>query len=577
MGVSADNNKNHELKICCIIPVYNNAETIADVITAVIKHSLPCIVVNDGSSDNTFNVLNRLKSESIRIINFDKNSGKGAAVAAAMELAFREGFTHAVQVDADGQHDLNDLPAFLEACKREPAALICGQPVFDKDVPLARLYGRKLSIWLSRLETLSTDIADILYGFRVYPLDTATEVIKQYNIGGYMEFDTAIAIRLYWLGVPIRNIKTKVSYPEGGVSHFRMLTDNLRIALLHMRLLAELPFKVPALLRRRQTDRQYWFYRQERGSYSFIWLGTTILRTIGRRAFIVLFYPIITYFFLTSNSCRRASRSYQEKVYKTNKGKLALGRKPGFRSVFAHFVQFGEMIVDRVQAWSNAIPLEDLKWENVEPLLTLIKHKKGGLFVSAHFGSLEVVRTLSPSIPGLKVNALMLRSFTAKLGKIRDSTLNEERLIALEDFGPASLIKIKELVEKGEFVALLGDRVAVGTPGRTRQTTFFGEAACFPEGPWILAALLECPVFLVCCIRESSGLYRVYFEKFADRIILNRNKRDECLQECVVRYAGRLEHYCLKAPLQWFNFYDFWYQDGNLDRLAADNTLKETA
>lgn len=185
--------------ICCLIPVYNNEETITSVVKSLREYDLPCIIVNDGSSDNTSQLVSALaKSDSqLHLLNLSSNSGKGAAVIAGFSKAIELGFTHALQLDADGQHDVKDVPKFIELATQNLEHLIAGKPLFDKQAPLARLWGRKLSVWLSWLETLSRDIGDVLYGMRIYPLAACKSLLAKRNIGSRMDFDTDIAIKLY--------------------------------------------------------------------------------------------------------------------------------------------------------------------------------------------------------------------------------------------------------------------------------------------------------------------------------------------------------------------------------------------
>lgn len=562
-STSTEENNVATFNPCCIVPVYNNDSTVSDLVKGVLAQNIPCLVVNDGSNDRTRSTVETIKSNfsKLLIINHDRNYGKGAAITTGIREAFKHGFTHAVTIDADGQHDYRDLPKFISAAQANPKALICGQPIFDRSIPSLRLYGRRISIWLSRLETLSTNIADILCGYRVYPLESSLALIEKNYLGNRMAFESAIAIRLYWSGVPIRNVATKVSYPKNGISHFAMWHDNFRLILLHLRLIALLPLYIPTLLslKFQHTDTTHWFSTPESGNSFAIWLGATILKKVGRDAFSILFYPIITYFFLTASKYRAGSRIYLTQLFSTERGRQSLNRVPDGCMVYAHFVQFGQMIIDRVLTWGNFISLDSLEWKGIEELMPLVERQQGGIFISAHFGSLEVVRTLTEKIPGLKVNALMQRNFAAKLGAIRDSAGAGNRLVDVQDFSPATVLKLREFVDRGEFVALLGDRVAVSTPDRSRPARFLGKDAYFPEGPWIMAALLECPVFLVFCVRLANNNYRVYFEKFTNQVTLPRGNRGEALQAYIKQYARRLEEHCFNAPLQWFNLHDFWH------------------
>jgi glycosyltransferase involved in cell wall biosynthesis len=237
---------------CAVIPIYNHKDTIAATARALRAHGLPVLVVDDGSDDATRAVLDALAAEDgIRLLRLPQNQGKGRALTAGFIAAHETGHTHALQIDADGQHDVADVPRFLAEAAADPRAMICGKPVYDDSVPRARLYGRYVTHFFVWVETLSLDIQDSMCGFRLYPLAPTRAEIARKPLPARMDFDTEIAVRLYWRGVPVRNLPTRVIYPENGLSHFRMWRDNLRISAMHTRLLLGMLPRAPALLWRR--------------------------------------------------------------------------------------------------------------------------------------------------------------------------------------------------------------------------------------------------------------------------------------------------------------------------------------
>ena len=219
---------------CAIIPTYDNRDTLEAVVERVRRFVPHVIVVDDGSGPESRAVAERLASEGLAEVHFrEHNGGKGAAVMTGLEAARAAGMTHALQIDADGQHDAEDIPRFLDASKRTPAALVLGQPVFDATAPKARLWGRKLSVFWCMVETTSTKIGDPLCGFRVYPVDAGLAAKPR---GRTMDFDPEIAVRLVWDDVPVVHVRTRVRYfsaEEGGVSHYRGVRDTLLIARMH--------------------------------------------------------------------------------------------------------------------------------------------------------------------------------------------------------------------------------------------------------------------------------------------------------------------------------------------------------
>lgn len=242
------------MNTCIVIPVFNHGATLATVLAQLEPFGLPIILVDDGSDADTALTLQQLASEQpqrITLYTRPENGGKGAAVMDGLRQARQLGFSHALQIDADGQHRSADLPHFLDAARSNPDALITGTPQYDASVPKGRLYGRYLThVWVW-INTLSLDIRDSMCGFRVYPLAPTLAIIDRVTLGKHMEFDCEILVRLHWQNTPIINLPTAVQYPENGLSHFRLLKDNLLISKMHARLFFGMLVRLPWILRQR--------------------------------------------------------------------------------------------------------------------------------------------------------------------------------------------------------------------------------------------------------------------------------------------------------------------------------------
>ena len=243
-------------KPCIIIPVYNHAEAIEITVEKVREElaELHVILVNDGSDQVCSEVLEKIQQEVayVHLLNLPKNLGKGGAVKAGLGRAQQLEFTHALQLDADGQHDTTDIPRFLQSAEQRPAEMIVGVPAFDRSVPRMRYYARYLThVWIW-INTLSFQIKDSMCGFRVYPVEETQFLISHHRIGNRMDFDIEILVRWFWQGHQICQLTTKVKYPIGGVSHFRALHDNLLISLLHTKLFFMMLFTSPLILFRRR-------------------------------------------------------------------------------------------------------------------------------------------------------------------------------------------------------------------------------------------------------------------------------------------------------------------------------------
>jgi glycosyltransferase involved in cell wall biosynthesis len=236
---------------CALVPVYDHGSTVAATVAGLQAHGLPVLLVDDGSARATRDILDALTG--VQLLRLVTNQGKGRALTAGLQAAHAAGYTHALQIDADGQHDLADVPRFLAEARAHPAALVCGRPVFDHSVPRARLYGRYLTHVCVWIETLSLALQDSMCGFRVYPLASTAAQIAARPPLPRMDFDTDIAVRLVWRGVPVRNLPTRVVYPAHGLSHFRMGADNVRITVMHARLLLGMLPRLPGLLWRKRA------------------------------------------------------------------------------------------------------------------------------------------------------------------------------------------------------------------------------------------------------------------------------------------------------------------------------------
>jgi glycosyltransferase involved in cell wall biosynthesis len=245
-----------------LIPTYNSGPRLLTTVRDALERWSPVWVVVDGSTDGShLPVLELALTEpGLRVLPRNINRGKGAVVLDGAEAARVAGFTHALVMDADGQHPADRIAEFMMISQNQPAALIAGRPVFGADAPWVRLNGRKLSIGMAHLETLGRVIDDPLFGFRVYPLGSLVEGMRRTRYARRYDFDPEIAVRMAWAGTPVINVPAVCRYfseAEGGVSHFRYLRDNVRMVWLHVRLLLQWFWRGPAMLlaRRRTAQR----------------------------------------------------------------------------------------------------------------------------------------------------------------------------------------------------------------------------------------------------------------------------------------------------------------------------------
>lgn len=530
-------------------------------------------MIDDGSDPQTAKVLAdyAAKETWLSLVRLELNKGKGAAVLRGISHARRLGYSHALQLDADGQHNLDDIPDLLAISRAAPDALVSATPVYDHTIPRARLYGRYVTHFCVWVETLSFCIEDSMCGFRVYPVVASDDLANSRQIGQRMDFDTDIMVRLYWRNIPVRFLPSKVVYPANGISHFEPLADNVRITWMHTKLICGMFLRIPTLLRKTPPARpagppSHWSQIRESGAYGGMFLGVWCYRLLGRQALRLLLYPIMGYFFLRNSRARAASKDFLGRVYDyqlTPVGNLG-GREPYFSSPpgladsFSHFMQFGRSIVDRVGSWVGDIDRGEAVFSGREQLLECVESGRGGVLLTSHLGNAEMFRALKKDASGIKINVLVFNDNARQINRLmkRLNPRADLELIQISSVGPGTAILLNEKLANGEFIVIAADRTSPVAPGKSMQAPFLGEVASFPEGPFVLAGLLACPVFLLFCLEQ--GAHHFYLEHFADELPIPRRERAKLLQQYITRYAQRLEHYALAAPLQWFNFFDFW-------------------
>lgn len=547
---------------CVLIPCYNHGAMMASVLARLQPFGLPCIVVDDGSDTTTRDELARLAvaHPQLTLIRLPENAGKGAAVLSGMQAAAAAGFSHAVQVDADGQHAIEDIPKLLALAELHPTALISGQPIYDDSIPRSRLYGRWVThVWVW-IETLSLQLKDSMCGFRVYPLAPTLHLAQRVALGKRMDFDTEVMVRLYWQGNTSYFVPTRVTYPLDGLSHFDALKDNLRISRMHTRLFFGMLPRIPSLLFRRASP--HWARQQEVKGLWGMRLMLLVWRLLGRKVFSLLLYPVVGVYWLTASTARQSSQRWIARV----REQLTARQMPLPRSLtsYQHFLRFGDAMLDKIASWRGELRLgRDVIFAPGAEETLNVSSPRGKLLLASHLGDVEACRALAQLQGSKTINALVFSDNAQRFKQIMQEMAPQAglNLLPVTDIGPDTAILLKEKLDRGEWIAIVGDRIAVnpqrGGEWRVCWSRFMGQAAPFPQGPFILASILRCPVDLIFALRQQGKL-RIHCEPFADPLLLPRADRQNALQQAIDRYAERLEHYALQSPLDWFNFFDFW-------------------
>ena len=290
-----------------------------------------------------------------------------------------------------------------------------------------------------------------------------------------------------------------------------------------------------------------WTALPERGTPASLRLIAWIAVHIGRSAARLLLYPITLYFEISARAARRVSYEYLKRVR---------GCPPHWWHVFRHFHCFAATILDRVYLLRGEFEHFDVALHEKEILHRQIESGKGCILLGSHFGSFEVLRTLGVTQQDFPLKVLMDIAHNQNITRFLDALNHKIASTVIVPDRPDTLLRVKESLDAGFLVGMLGDRVSSGD--KTTQCRFFGSPATFPAGPILIAAMMHCPVILFFGLYRGGKRYEIYFEHFADDVILNRDHRAEDIQHWMQRYAERLEHYARLAPYNWFNFYPFW-------------------
>jgi len=555
------------MKICLLIPVYDHPHTIRALVQDLARFDLPCILVDDGSHAETAKVLDELAAQYgfVHLERRARNGGRGAAMQTGYRCARGLGFSHALQLDADGQHSPNDVPAMIEAAHKHPSHMILGAPIFDASAPASRLFGRQISRFWVWLETLGFAIDDPLCGLRLLPLEPACRVLDR-GCGQQMAFDTELIVRMYWEGVAVVNVPARVRYFEDGISHFRPVRDNLHLSWLHARLVAQLPLHAPWLLARRMRGGRdaSWHERNERGSELGIRIVVWLYCSFGEPVARGLVLLVVAYFFATDRSARRASREYLARVRAVS-GTPA--ERAGFartRDVFRHFLEFGWSILDRAGFWLGKRERFKVDVEGAAELDRVAEEGRGAIVLGAHLGSFDVLRLLAASDSPILVHVLMYTRHARRINRVferldqRSGTSRARvRVLQIEPGAFEHALRAKACVQRGEVIGILADRTHPQEASRSLVVDVLGAPARLPRGPFALARSLDCPVLLMLGVRTGRRRYRVEVTRLPEDRSLARDRSAE-IQHLAQQYADWLGGGCARYPLQWFNFHDFW-------------------
>jgi predicted LPLAT superfamily acyltransferase len=289
-----------------------------------------------------------------------------------------------------------------------------------------------------------------------------------------------------------------------------------------------------------------WREAPERGTAGGMALMARLTLGLGRGATRCILLPLCLYYYAAAPQVRRASRAFLAR---------ALGREPGARDVLRHFHSYASTLHDRMLLAAGRSEAFDIAVSGADKIDRMLAFGRGCLLVGSHLGSFEVLRALERtsvyrvSVVMHEANARRMQALFSRLAPGL-----QQRVIA--SGRPDTMLRIKECLERGEIVGILGDRPL--SEERTASRDFLGAPARFPLGPWLLAAVLGCPVGLFFGLYRGGARYEIELERVSDGELVPRETREAAATSQLERYVARLEHHARRAPYNWFNFYDFW-------------------
>lgn len=290
-----------------------------------------------------------------------------------------------------------------------------------------------------------------------------------------------------------------------------------------------------------------------------IWGMRLLLRIYllcGRTVLQLFLYPVVIYYWLINRQARQASQAYLNRLAAFAP---TLKLRGSFFWSFRHFISFANAIIDKLAAWSGALTRAEVQYHRRNEIIAQIRKGQGVVLLGSHLGNLEVCRVIADFDKSLRINVLLHNKHAKKFNRLLKQTSDSSQLnlIQVTEITAATSMLLKDKIDGGELVIIAADRSLPGNRQHVTKVNFLGAEALMPQGPFILAGLLKCPVYTVFCLKQQ-GKHVIYFDHFSDMLNLPRKTREQAIQQITQRYAERLQTYCLKEPLQWFNFFDFW-------------------
>ena len=567
-------------KFAFLVPFYNHPQNIKALIAALKTYELPVIVVDDGSDEESKQILAELeRTEGILLLTRAQNGGKGIAMKDGFKFASERGFSHVLQIDADFQHDAALIGEFLRQSRAHPQSIVCANPIYGEDAPKSRVYGRKITNFWVAINTLSLGVKDAMCGFRVYPLEQLKKAAAKSKTNR-MEFDIEILVNAARQGVDMRWIDTYVRYEKGGVSHFKMVRDNALISLMHAKCFFSLPkFMLDKIWRtcglnlsksanfkngandaqnlkkpQENSEQNLWWKKQERGGAFFLRPSLFLVQILPEFALKLIVKIVVWFYYIFSKNERENIAAFRR-----NLSEFAGSQTLKGTSVFSHFEAFGGAICDKLRVWKGKIKDSELEIIDLERIKSeLIGAQKGQILLTAHLGNVEICKALGARVDGFRMVILVYdknsREFNEVLKQISQND-GSVRMMLVNELDVAAMLELKNIVESGEHIGIMGDRTPLGGD-KAARVKFLGKEASFNYGPYLIAGILGVKISSLWC-QKIDGKFRIELVPLVSAVKLGRD-RAAAAREYLQIYVRELENRCKQTPAQWFNFFDFW-------------------
>jgi predicted LPLAT superfamily acyltransferase len=533
-------NKSASRRALVVVPTYNNASTLGEVIASLVAQGLPVLVVDDGSTDDTPHILAKSEAAHLR---HAANRGKGAAILTGFRYAASQGYDDLVVFDADGQFQASEVQKLLLAAAAHPGALVIGERSWDAkgsgDIPSSSRFGCRFSNFWVKIETGLT-LSDTQSGLRLYPVDA--RLYANLSRTRY-DFEIEILVKALWQGFSVRTTPVMVYYPprEERVSHFRGFVDNARLTRLHTLLVTRRLFDLVFGL----TPKPEPGPRERRGLNLLV-----LFYRLGGPWFCYLFavFPLF-YYFVTGAKARRGIGALHRRLA-NQEGRFWLAS-------FKNYLFFAFSLIDRMTAarLRAACPRPDR--EPVEALEDVVVTPRS-IFIGAHYGDwLLCALTLARS-QGIRMQLIIDTKQTPKFQRlIAEAGLDPASIGIIEADAPGLdlVLKIKEVIDRGDCLCLMGDRLM--HQGEPLTARFLGAEAALPRGPFELARIFGPHVYFFSSTKSGwrpTAPYKMHIHKMSDQ------GAKTSAAAIAQAYAGFIEQMVRKQPHHWFNFFDFWEQ-----------------